>query len=113
MRYLKQNLLIFDFLGLRIEPMHKNSTRKVSVFGTVLSSSFDKSDPGAFLLVGLGILCGILLHDLGLMGVVATTRKVLNQTAIKWVSIGAGGTLMGFAVYFLYEFARGIQIHFL
>lgn len=47
----------------------------VSVFGTVLASSFDQSNTSQFLVVGLGILFGILIHDLGLMALVATTRK--------------------------------------
>lgn len=81
----------------------------VSVFGTVLASSFDRSNTSQFLIVGLGILFGILIHDLGLMTLVATTRKAMNRTAIKWVTIGAGVVLIGFSIYFLYEFMITLQ----
>ncbi|WP_342428333.1 hypothetical protein [Paenibacillus sp. FSL L8-0158] len=33
---------------------------------------------------------------LGGMTLVATTRKAMNRTAIKWVTIGAGVVLIGF-----------------
>ncbi|WP_058302794.1 LysE family translocator [Gorillibacterium timonense] len=99
--------------GLLVAVSPGNLVFWVSVFGTVLSSSFDKSNPSAFLIVGLGIICGILIHDLGLMSIVATTRKVMNRTAIKWVSVGAGVTLIGFAVYFLFKFILDIQVLFL
>jgi threonine/homoserine/homoserine lactone efflux protein len=75
----------------------------------VLASSFDRSNTSQFLIVGLGILFGILIHDLGLMALVATTRKAMNRTAIKWVTISAGVVLIGFSLYFLYEFIITLQ----
>jgi len=82
----------------------------VSVFGTVLSDSFDRTNTGSFLLVGLGILIGILLHDIGLMTIVSTTRKAMNRTAIKWVTISAGVVLIGFGGYFFYQFLQSLHI---
>lgn len=76
----------------------------ISVFGAVLSDSYDMTQPTKFLVVGAGILSGILLHDIGLLSIVAVTRKVMNQTMIKWVSIIAGCILLCFAGYFLVEF---------
>ena len=55
-----------------------------------MASSFNQPNTSDFLIVGAGILTGILIHDLGLMTIVATTRIVMNRTAIKRVSIIAG-----------------------
>lgn len=95
--------------GLLVAVSPGNLVFWVSVFGTVLASSFDRSNTSQFLIVGLGILFGILIHDLGLMTLVATTRKAMNRTAIKWVTIGAGVVLIGFSIYFLYEFMITLQ----
>ncbi len=81
----------------------------ISVFGAVLSDSYDTTQPAKFLIVGAGILTGILVHDVGLLAIVAVTRKVMSQTMIKWVSIIAGFILIGFAGYFLYQFIITIK----
>ena len=61
-------------------------------------------DSNQFIIVALGILSGILLHDIGLLLIVSLTRKVMNRTMIKWTSIIAGVLLFGFACYFMYQF---------
>ncbi|MEI3607492.1 LysE family transporter [Pseudogracilibacillus sp. SE30717A] len=81
----------------------------ISVFGAVLSDSYDITQPSTFLMIGTGILTGILLHDIGLLTIVSITRKVMSQTMIKWVSIVAGIILLGFASYFVYEFIDAIK----
>ncbi|MBS4220021.1 LysE family transporter [Bacillus sp. FJAT-49711] len=82
----------------------------ISVFGAVLSDSYDTTQPSKFLIVGAGILAGILVHDVGLLAIVAITRKVMNRTIIKWISIIAGFILIGFAGYFLYEFFIALNL---
>ena len=94
--------------GLLVAVSPGNLVFWVSIFGTVLASSFDASDKASFIVVGTGILTGILLHDIALMAIVATTRRAKNKTAIMWVSIVAGLVLIGFAAYFGYEFGRTI-----
>lgn len=81
----------------------------ISVFGSVLSDSYDLIQPTKFLIIGAGILAGILVHDVCLLTIVAVTRKVMNRTMIKWVSIIAGFVLIGFAGYFIYEFIMSIK----
>jgi len=76
----------------------------LSVFGSVLSKSYNTADSGGFLLIVAGVLTGILLHDIGLLAIVATTRKVMNRTMIKRFSIIAGLLLIGFGGYFIYQF---------
>lgn len=76
----------------------------LSVFGAVLSSTYDSSNSGSFIIIASGILTGILLHDIGLLTITTVTRKVMNHTMIKWVSIIAGIILIGFSGYFVYEF---------
>lgn len=76
----------------------------ISVFGAVLADSYAVNGATQFLVVALGILSGILLHDIGLLTLVSLTRKVMNRNMIKWTSIMAGILLFGFACYFLYEF---------
>ncbi|MFF2909055.1 LysE family translocator [Paenibacillus sp. NPDC057934] len=98
--------------GLLVAVSPGNLVFWVSVFGTVLADSFDQSNKGSFLIVGLGIMLGILIHDLGLMTIVATTRKAMNHTAIKWVTITAGIVLIGFAGYFFYQFVMSLQQYF-
>lgn len=79
----------------------------VSVFGTVLSESY-RSTKSGFIIAAIGVLSGILVHDIGLLSIVATTRKVMSRNMIKWSSIIAGGLLFVFAGYFIYEFIRDL-----
>ncbi|MDR4938842.1 LysE family transporter [Rossellomorea marisflavi] len=80
----------------------------VSVFGTVLADSYSGSKIG-FVLAAAGVLTGILIHDLGLLSIVAATRRAMNRAMIKWTSIAAGILLFGFGCYFLYEFVHDIK----
>ncbi len=81
----------------------------VSVFGTVLTESYQSTHASSFIIAALGILSGILVHDIGLLSIVATTRKVMSRNMIKWSSIIAGGLLFIFAGYFIYEFIKDIM----
>lgn len=81
----------------------------ISVFGAVLADSYDAAQPSNFIIVGTGILTGILLHDIGLLSILSMTRRVMNQTMMKWVSIIAGIILLGFSGYFIYEFIEAIK----
>ncbi len=76
----------------------------LSVFGAVLSNSYSSAKPTSFLLIAAGVLTGILLHDLGLLTIVATTRKAMSRSMIKRFSIIAGLVLIGFSGYFVYKF---------
>ncbi len=95
--------------GLLVAISPGNLVFWISVFGSVLSNSYDTTQPTRFLIVGAGILAGILVHDVGLLTIVAITRKVMNRAMIKWISILAGFALIGFAVYFFYEFFVAIM----
>lgn len=81
----------------------------LSVFGTVLTNSYDTGEPMMFLLIASGVLTGILIHDIGLLTILTYTRKIMSRTMIKRFSIIAGLILIGFAVYFAYEFIVGVQ----
>lgn len=81
----------------------------LSVFGAVLSSSYNSAESTNFLIIAAGVLTGILLHDIGLLTIVATTRKVMSRSMIKWFSIVAGLILIGFSGYFVYRFFIGIS----
>lgn len=76
----------------------------LSVFGAVLSSTYNPANSGDFFIMATGILAGILLHDIGLLAIIAVTRKVMNRAMIKGFSIIAGIALMGFSIYFVYQF---------
>ena len=95
--------------GLLVAVSPGNLVFWISVFGAVLSDSYDMTQPGKFLIVGAGILTGILVHDVGLLAIVAVTRKAMSRTMIKRVSVIAGFILFGFAGYFLYEFILALQ----
>lgn len=95
--------------GLLVAISPGNLVFWISVFGAVLSDSYDTTQPAKFLIVGAGLLAGILLHDVGLLAIVAATRRVMSRTMIKRMSIIAGLILFGFAGYFLYEFLVAIQ----
>lgn len=105
----EKSLFSSYFYGLLVAISPGNLVFWITVFGTVLSSSFDKTNTNSFLIIGLGIIVGILIHDIGLMALIATTRKALNHTAIKWVSIIAGILLIGFGLYFFLQFMQMIQ----
>lgn len=66
----------------------------LSVFGAVLSDSYTSAGSTNFLIIAAGVLTGILLHDIGLLAIVATTRKVMNRSMIKGFSIVAGVVLV-------------------
>lgn len=81
----------------------------LSVFGAVLTNSYNAAEPANFLIIATGVLTGILLHDIGLLTIVATTRKVMNRSIIKGFSIIAGVALIGFSGYFVYKFFTAIS----
>lgn len=95
--------------GLLVAVSPGNLVFWVSVFGTVLSNSYAGSESSSFIIVAMGIITGILLHDIGLLTIVSITRKIMNRQMIKLTSILAGILLFGFGFYFLYEFYIGIQ----
>jgi len=95
--------------GLLVAVSPGNLVFWISVFGAVLADSYEGSDTNSFIIVALGIISGILLHDIGLLTIVSVTRKIMNRQMIKWTSIIAGILLFGFGFYFLYEFYIGIQ----
>ncbi|MED3965123.1 LysE family transporter [Niallia taxi] len=95
--------------GLLVAISPGNLVFWVSVFGAVLADSYKGSESNSFVIVALGIITGILLHDIGLLTIVSFTRKIMNRQMIKWTSIIAGILLFGFGFYFLYEFYIGIQ----
>lgn len=97
--------------GLLVAISPGNLVFWISVFGAVLADSYSTSESGSFMIAAIGILTGILLHDVGLLAVVSITRKVMNRTMIKWTSIFAGILLFGFGCYFLYEFYVDIQAY--
>lgn len=76
----------------------------LSVFGAVLSNSYTTAGSDSFLIIAAGVLTGILLHDIGLLAIVATTRKVMSRSMIKGFSIVSGLVLIGFSGYFIYQF---------
>lgn len=96
--------------GLLVAVSPGNLVFWINVFGVVLAKNY-VSDESHFIIVALGILSGILLHDLGLLTFISITRKALNRNMIKWLTIVAGLLLIGFAGYFIYEFIQSIRTH--
>jgi len=76
----------------------------LGIFGPLLVSSINGENQTQFIIVALGILLGILVHDIGLMSIIHFSRRFLNQTLLKWAAIVAAFILFGFSVYFGYEF---------
>ncbi len=97
--------------GLFVAISPANIVFWISVFGVVLSDSYEKTNSGKFILMSAGILAGILLHDLVLLTIVATTRRVMSRSMIKGFSIVAGVILLGFSFYFLYRFATDLMTY--
>lgn len=95
--------------GLFVAVSPGNLVFWISVFGAVLADSYAVNGTNQFIIVALGILSGILLHDLGLLTIVSLTRKVINRQMIKWASIIAGILLVGFGCYFIYEFMMDLK----
>jgi threonine/homoserine/homoserine lactone efflux protein len=85
----------------------------LSVFGTVLTHSYDTSEPAQFFMIAAGVLTGILIHDIGLLTIIAFTRKLMSRNMIRIFSILAGILLLGFSLYFMYEFYIGIKEYML
>lgn len=94
--------------GLLVAISPGNLVFWISIFGTMLSDTFDASNIMNFSIVSLGIILGILIHDIGLMAIVTGARRLMNQTYIKYASILAGLVLMGFGGYFLFKFIESI-----
>ncbi|MGE6259796.1 LysE family transporter [Heyndrickxia sporothermodurans] len=95
--------------GLIVAVSPGNLVFWISVFGAVLADTYAGSESSSFIIVALGIITGILIHDIGLLTIVSMTRKIMNRQMIKWTSIVAGILLFGFGCYFLYEFYIGIH----
>ncbi|GIN88898.1 amino acid transporter [Heyndrickxia sporothermodurans] len=95
--------------GLLVAVSPGNLVFWISVFGAVLADTYAGSESSSFIIVAMGIITGILIHDIGLLTIVSMTRKIMNRQMIKWTSIVAGILLFGFGCYFLYEFYIGIQ----
>ncbi|MNC79643.1 hypothetical protein D3C75_1321780 [compost metagenome] len=64
---------------------------------------------GKFTIAACGVLSGILAHDVGLLSIVSVTRKVMNRKMIQAVSIIAGILLLGFSLYFVYQFVIALK----
>ncbi|WP_152392725.1 LysE family transporter [Paenibacillus guangzhouensis] len=90
--------------GLLVAVSPGNLVFWVSVFGAVLSESYTSASKGGFAIAAIGVLSGILVHDLGLLSLVSITRKVMSRKMIRAVSVVAGILLIGFSIYFVYEF---------
>ncbi|MFF5994903.1 LysE family transporter [Lysinibacillus sp. KU-BSD001] len=97
--------------GLFVAVSPGNLVFWISVFGAVLADSYVTNESVGFIIAAIGILTGILLHDVGLLMIVSITRKVMNRQMIKWTSIIGGMLLFGFGCYFLYEFYLAIQAY--
>lgn len=95
--------------GLLVAISPGNLVFWISVFGAVLADTYAGSESNSFILVAMGIITGILLHDIVLLSIVSMTRKLMNREMIKWTSIVAGILLFGFGCYFLYKFYINIQ----
>ncbi|MDM5333219.1 LysE family transporter [Ureibacillus composti] len=89
--------------GLLVAVSPGNLVFWVNVFGVVLAKNYS-NDSSQFTIVALGIITGILLHDLGLLTIVSISRKAMSRKMINWLTIAAGILLFGFAGYFIYEF---------
>jgi len=76
----------------------------LSVFGSVLTNSYNTGEQTNFFFIAAGVLTGILIHDVGLLTIVATTRKVMSKSMIKGFSIIAWLVLIVFSGYFAYQF---------
>jgi len=90
--------------GLLVAVSPGNLVFWVSVFGAVLSDTYTSASKGSFAIAAIGVLSGILAHDLGLLSIVSITRKVMSRTMIRAISVIAGILLIGFSLYFIYEF---------
>ncbi|MBM7610655.1 threonine/homoserine/homoserine lactone efflux protein [Lysinibacillus composti] len=93
--------------GLLVAVSPGNLVFWVNVFGVVLAKNYS-NDSSQFTIVALGIITGILLHDLGLLTIVSISRKAMSRKMINWLTIAAGILLFGFAGYFIYEFVMSL-----
>lgn len=96
--------------GLLVAVSPGNLVFWVNVFGVVLAKNY-ASDQNHFFIVAMGIISGILLHDLGLLSIISVTRKALSREAIKWLTILSGILLLGFAGYFIFEFIQSLKLY--
>lgn len=105
----KNSLMKSYISGFMIAISPANIIFWLGIFGTVLATSLGGANGKTFYLIAAGILTGILIHDLGLLTIVQLSRRFMSRSFIKSTSILAGIVLLGFAVYFGYEFTVGIM----
>jgi threonine/homoserine/homoserine lactone efflux protein len=84
----------------------------IGIFGSILANSLNASTSNSFLYIALGILLGIIIHDIVLLSVIQMTRRFVNQNFMRWFSIGAGVVLLGFGIRFGYEFIKSLTTAF-
>ncbi len=101
-----KSLLSAYLSGFMIAISPANIVFWIGVFGPVLVSSLGNASTSTFILIAVGILLGIFMHDMILLSFVHFTRRFLNPTFIKRVSIFAAIVLFGFSGYFGYEFIK-------
>ncbi|MGD6885892.1 LysE family translocator [Staphylococcus shinii] len=95
--------------GIMMAVTPSNIVFWIGVFGTALTTAINNVSGYQFLLVASGILFGILIHDIILMGIISYTRKFVNHTFTKWISIIAGFLLIAFGLYFGYLFIGEVK----
>ncbi|WP_085994129.1 LysE family translocator [Oceanobacillus senegalensis] len=83
----------------------------IGIFGPLIISSINGANQAHFAVVALGILLGILVHDIGLMSIVHFSRRFLNQTVLRWSAIVAAIILFGLSAYFGYEFIHQLKTY--
>lgn len=103
-----KSLLTAYLSGFMIAISPANIVFWIGVFGPVLVSSLSNASTSTFIIIAVGFLLGILIHDMVLLGFVHFTRRFLNPNFIKWISISTAIVLFGFSVFFGYEFLKQV-----
>jgi threonine/homoserine/homoserine lactone efflux protein len=80
----------------------------LSVFGTILADKLGNPDKHHFVIMAVGVICGILVHDIVLMLLVTYARRLLDGQWIKRISVCASLVLIYFGGMFIWRFVQSL-----
>ncbi len=74
----------------------------IGIYGSVMTKTLESSGSGQALWLSCAIFAGVCLWDFSVSLVVHLSRRAVSPRLMKWISILAGWSLIGFGVYFGY-----------
>ncbi|MFD1019732.1 LysE family transporter [Thalassobacillus hwangdonensis] len=80
----------------------------LGIYGSILAKTASTQEGAHVILYSMGIFVGIILWDTVVAGAAAGSRRALQPSVLRIVSILSGFVLIGFGIYFGYQAAMAL-----